>query len=212
MSRPINNAISKLSYTAEAIFASLVEAGHATSNLKTYNKGGFKKGYSNDVDSVIIEEYDNNLTFEITLNRDSIYDRLPEGLFHQTKGSSKINSVTEAIEEHKQFKEEEKQARKFFAPLEQLLFQYKAAAETAERDTLYDIQNGKLNSSFYKFWNISTDLPETNAGRLLQLMPYCDSIKGNMAATELALSNVLNRKIILKSVQDIDRSFLTKEH
>ncbi|MCH5720992.1 hypothetical protein [Niabella hibiscisoli] len=122
MNSPGNNSVFKTAFLAEAVFASLEEAGHGASDIKAFNKGGFKKGFSNDVEQVLIEESGNRVSFEMALNRDGIYDLLPEGLFHQSKGNTRVNSVQDAVEEHKQFKEEEKLARKFFTPLEQLLF------------------------------------------------------------------------------------------
>lgn len=199
MNSPNNNSISTSAFLAEAIFASLTEAGHAAGHIKAIHKGGFKKGFSNDVEQVLTEELGEQVDFEITLNRDGIYDLLPEGLFHQSKGNTRVNSVQDAVDEHKQFKEEEKLARKFFTPLEQLLFLYRAEAETAERNALYDIQNGKLNDSFYHFWNIDINLPKGPASRLLQLMPYADTIKSDIEATAAALSHVLQRKVTLKA-------------
>ncbi|MGC4232916.1 MAG: hypothetical protein QM594_08045 [Niabella sp.] len=195
MSSPANTSIVKSSFLAEAVFASLEDAGHQRNHIKITNKGGFKKGYSNDVEAMVIETRNHKTSFELLLNRDGIYDKLPEGLFHQTKGNSRVNSVQDAVEEHKQFKEEEKYARSFFAPLEQALFHYKADAESAERATLYDIQNGKLNEAFYRFWNISPDLPQALANRMLQLMPYSGMIKGDLSATATALAYVLNREV-----------------
>lgn len=191
-----NNSVSKSAFLAEAVFASLREAGHAAANINVLCRGGFRKGFSNDIEQVIIEDQGNRIDFEITLNRDGIYDLLPEGLFHQSRGSSRVSSVQDAVDEHKQFKEEEKLARKFFNPVEQLLFRYRAEAETAERTALYDIQNGKLNESFYQFWNIDIDLPEAPASRLLQLMPHADTIKLNMEATASALSHVLQKQVV----------------
>ncbi|HMR82915.1 MAG TPA: hypothetical protein PKE30_07275 [Niabella sp.] len=195
MSSLANTSIVKSSFLAEAVFASLEDAGHQRNHIKITNKGGFKKGYSNDVETMLIETRNSKTSFELQLNRDGIYDKLPEGLFHQTKGNSRVNSVQDAVEEHKQFKEEEKYARSFFAPLEQALFHYKADAESAERATLYDIQNGKLNEAFYRFWNISPDLPQALANRMLQLMPYSGMIKGDPDSTATALAYVLNREV-----------------
>ncbi|HTG54768.1 MAG TPA: hypothetical protein VL943_00780 [Niabella sp.] len=199
MNSPSNNSEFKSAFLAEVVFASLTEAGHVANNIKVLNKGGFKKGFSNDVEQVFLEESDNQVFFEMILNRDGIYDLLPEGLFHQSKGNTRVSSVQDAVEEHKQFKEEEKLARRFFTPLEQLLFLYRAGAETAEREALYDIQNGQLNESFYHFWNIDISLPEGPASRLLRLMPYADTIKSNIDATAAALSFVLQSKVSLKA-------------
>lgn len=212
MNSPGNNSEFKSAFLGEVIFASLTEAGHAANHIKAFNKGGFKKGFSNDVEQVFTEESDNRVSFEMILNRDGIYDLLPEGLFHQSKGNTRVNSVQDAVEEHKQFKEEEKLARRFFTPLEQLLFLYRAGAETAEREALYDIQNGQLNESFYHFWNIDINLPGGPASRLLRLMPYADTIKSDRDATAAALSYVLQNKVTLKASLFPDRYWLQQKN
>lgn len=199
MNSPGSNHEFKSAFLAEVIFASLTEAGHAAHTIKTFYKGGFKKGYSNDVEQVFTEAAEGQVGFKMMLNRDGLYDLLPEGLFHQSKGNTRVNSVQDAVEEHKQFKEEEKLARKFFAPLEQLLFLYRADAETAERNALYHIQNGQLNESFYHFWNIELELPEGPASRLLRLMPSADIIKSDIDVTAAALSYVLQSKVTLQA-------------
>jgi hypothetical protein len=211
MNSPSNNSVFKSAFLAEAVFASLTEAGHAANTIRVFNKGGFRKGFSNDIEQVVVEELEQQHGFEITINRDGIYDLLPEGLFHQSKGNNRINSVQDAVEEHKQFKEEEKLARKFFTPLEQLLFLYRAKAETAEREALYDIQNGQLTNSFYHFWNIDTSLPDEPASRLLRLMPYADTIKSDIEATTAALSYVLQRKVSIQAVLLPDTCLLQQQ-
>ncbi|MFT4092329.1 MAG: hypothetical protein QM640_01725 [Niabella sp.] len=199
MSSLSNNYMMKLPFNAEAVYVSLLESGHPANNIKTWYRGGFKKSYNSDVDNIEVLEYEDNCTFELTLNRDGIYDKLPEGLFHQTKGNNRISSVQDAVDEHKQYKEEEKQARKFFAPLEQMLFSYWAATEETERQALYDIKNGRLNQSFYDFWNLSTALPATQTSRLLQLMPYLGFIKSDRQATAAALGYILNKEVSIQA-------------
>lgn len=204
-----NNLFIKPPFTGEAVFASLLEAGFGADDIKIDNQGSFKRSYSRDVDRLDISGAGHKFKAVISLNRDGIYDLLPEGLFHQTKGNTRVNSVQDAVEEHKQFKEEEKQARKFFAPLEQMLFLYKAAAETTERDALYDIQNGRLNNSFYQFWNISTTLPEGPSARLLQLMPYAESIKGEIQNTATALSYILAKDVTIHVTEQLMSETIT---
>lgn len=200
MTSPKNICVSKLPFTAEAVFVSLLEAGYKEDNINIVNKGAFKKSIGDDIEDIEINKTTDKETVDITLNRNSFYDLLPEGLFHQTKGSSKVSDVADAVEEHKQFKEEEKQARRFFSPLEQMLFLYSAATEQVERQAFFNIQNGMLGNTFNNFWNISADLPTQPANRMLRLMPYTNIIKGNIANTKDALAYVLQKKV--KVIQD----------
>lgn len=200
-----NNVFRKPPFTGEVIFTSLLEAGISADNIKIYNQGSFKRSYSPDVDSLEISSIHDKHSALLTLNRDGIYDLLPEGFFHQTKGSKRVSDIQDAVLEHKQFKEEEKQARKFFMPLEQMLFLYKAAIENAERNALNNIQNRRLNNSFNAFWNISPKLPLEPSARLLRLMPYAVMIKGNKENTITALKYLLATKVSLNVKEQINK-------
>lgn len=197
-------------FRSEAVCASLLESGIPIEHIKTTHKGSFKKSYSNDIEKITTDKYNDEFYFDVVINRDGIYDKLPEGLFHQTRGSRYVQTVKDAVDEHKKYKEEESQARKFFAPLEQMIFRYRIYTELAERAALSNIQNGKLNSGFYQFWNIATDLPETEVGRLLQMMPYGYLIKGDVEATATALSYILNKQVAIKRSERKD-SFTLSE-
>ncbi|MFV0607390.1 MAG: hypothetical protein ACK5NK_16300 [Niabella sp.] len=183
-----------LPFVCEAVCAELLQK-ISFEDLKTQYIGNFKKSFSNDIENIEIEEFGKNTACSIQINRNGIYDLLPEGLFHQTLGSSRVKNVKDAVSEHKRFNAEEKNARKFFAPIEQILFRYKIQTEIAENSALYDIQNGKLNNSFYDFWNLDKSLPIKEANRLLHLMPHCNFIKGNKAATTIALAYILNKEV-----------------
>lgn len=201
MKTPVSSNIMLPPFKSEVVCAGFLEQGVAMENIKVTAQGAFAKSYRNDIEKIVIDDHvdDSKTVFEVFLNRDGIYDKLPEGFFHQTKGSKKVRTVQDAVTEHKQFKTEEKQARKFFAPIEKMLFQYRLHTELAEREALYDIQNGKLNKTFYEFWNLGEGLPEPEANRLLQMMPYNNFIKGNTHATTTALGFILHREVAFKT-------------
>lgn len=183
-------------FTSEAVCARLLQKVNIE-NIKTSHIGSFKKSFSSDIEKIETKEYRNNTEFNIFINRNGIYDLLPEGLFHQTLGSKKVKTVGDAVTEHKRFKQEEKEARKFFAPVEQMLFRYRIATEQAETEALFDLLNGKLNRSFFRFWGLAQTLPEAETNRMLQVMPYCYFIKGDYNATTFALSYILNKEVTI---------------
>lgn len=189
-------------FRCEAVCASFLEAGISIEQIKTNPKGTFRKSYGDDIEKISVEDNKDQYNIDIELNRDSIYDKLPEGLFHQTKGGRYVKTVKDAVDEHKKFREEERYARSFFAPIEQMIFRYRIYTEQAEREALFDLQNGKLNSGFYRFWGLEDDLPQPEVGKLLYLMPYGFFIRGNEEATIAALNYILNKEVQLeKSVQ-----------
>ncbi|MBK7098625.1 MAG: hypothetical protein IPH58_10065 [Sphingobacteriales bacterium] len=146
-------------FRSEAVCASLLEAGISIEQIKTSQKGAFRKSYGGDIEKISIADYKDQYNIDIALNRDSIYDKLPEGLFHQTKGGRYVKTVKDAVDEHKMFREEERYARRFFAPIEQMIFRYRIYTEQAEREALYDLQNGTINTGFYRFGAWKTIFP-----------------------------------------------------
>ena len=114
---------------AEALCAALLEHGYAFDDLILKRLGTFKRSFSNDIEAVSARADNTEGRLEISLNRDSLYDRLPEGLFHQPRGKGSGAAVTEMVKEFRRYREEEKEARKFFQPIEQEIFRYSVAVE-----------------------------------------------------------------------------------
>lgn len=195
MKNPYQNSV--IPYLTEVVCASMIEQGFAVENMLVHQKGAFKKSYSTDIETISIAENEKN-TANFIINRNGLYDVLPEGLFHQTKGSKAIRTTQNAVEEHRKFKEEEKLARKFFSPIENLIFRYRIFAELAERKAVESVQTGYSNQSLKNFWNIEATLTKAETERLLSLMPYSNFIKANKDAIQEALSFVLQKNVTVQ--------------
>jgi len=179
---------------AEALCAELMANGLSFDELIVKHAGSFRKSYRNDIESVApTRGADEGITME--LNRDSIYDKLPEGLFHQTRGGSNTAATRDMVGEYRRYREEERQARKFFQPVEQELFRYAVMVEEAERKIQYGILNGNLESDFHRFWGIDASLPHKPASVMVLVMPWIRQIKGDMKLTAKALSMILARPV-----------------
>lgn len=179
---------------AESLCAELLGNGVSFDELVLQFKGSFKKSYSNDIESVG-ESRSDNRTITIAVNRDGIYDRVPEGLFHQTRGGGNTATLNAMVGEYKRYREEERQARKFFQPVEQELFRYAVLAEENERKIRFGILNGNVGKAFYEFWNIDSRLPAAPASVLVLIMPWIRQIKGNMQLTAKALAMTLDKEV-----------------
>ena len=153
-----NNNVFHLPFKAEAVCASLVESGFDYNDIITNYLGTFKRIFSTDIAYFEVEE-EVEKKVKLFINRDSIYDVLPEGLFHQSRGINAVNSVSEAVAEHKRYKEEERETRKFFAPIEQVIFQFSLFAELEECNIRSTIYQGQFSHAFCEFWNIDITLP-----------------------------------------------------
>ena len=179
---------------AEALGAEILDNGFSFDNLVLRPAGSFQRSFRPDF--LITEQKDpQEEQVEIVINRDGIYDRLPEGLFHQTKGNSKTSTVGTMVEEYRRFRDEEKNARRFFQPLEQEFYRYAIMVEQEERKLGKGMYEGSLEKLFFRFWDMSTDLPAEPASRLIRIMPWASRIKGNLQLTAKALELVLGKPV-----------------
>lgn len=197
---------------AEAFCAAIAANGIGFNEIRLLCNSNFKKSFRNEIDDVSIEF--NEATFKnelvLTVNKDGFYDKLPEGLFHQSRGNSKTSNTGQMADEHRRFKEEEKLARKFFQPIEQEIFRYSILVEQEEVNLAFDIINGELKSELLNFWNITPGLPTEPVKRLVQIMPWAKKIKGNATQTAKALEYVL-AKLVTVSIRQNLHQYLPDE-
>src|SRR5690606_3220149 len=125
---------------AEAYCASVIEHGVPLKNINFTFKSAFRKKYRNDIERVKTEDDGNAVLFNLDINRNGIYDILPDGLIHQSAGSRRTAGTKGMLAEHKRFKVEEQKARKFFAPIEREIFLYSIFSELKERAILFEIE------------------------------------------------------------------------
>ncbi|MEO7263800.1 MAG: hypothetical protein ABIW38_02755 [Ferruginibacter sp.] len=182
---------------AEAFCAELMAGGVLFEEINLLLQSNFKKSFRNEIEDVSVEKDEVNGALKVAMkvNRDGIYDRLPEGLFHQTKGSSRTATTQQMTEEYRQYKEEEKLARKYFQPIEQELFRYSSQVEQQEQQWLFNILNGRLNKDLYDFWKLDPALPQESLHRLVNIMPWASLIKGDIILTALALQMLLDKPV-----------------
>lgn len=176
---------------AEVVVAALVENDLPFDSIRYEAKGSFKKNYSNDIEKIEVQSSSKVL---LTVNRDGLYDRLPEGLFHQTR-MQKSSTLTDMVAEHKRYKAEEKSARLFFRPIEQELFRYSVLIEQEERRLTNNLFDATMLQLFQEFWMIDSELPKEPSAMLIRLMPWVATIKGNSELTMKALSLILNKQV-----------------
>ncbi|WP_157976828.1 hypothetical protein [Taibaiella helva] len=175
---------------AEALCAEMMENGIPFDEIIIRMAGSFRKSYRNDVERVRAPK-ESGGALVIEINRDGLYDRLPEGLFHQTRGGGNTNNLRAMTGEYRRYRDEERLARKFFQPIEQELFRYAVLTEAEERQLQFGMLKGKLDKEFYRFWNIDAQLPEGPASVLVLIMPWIRQIKGDLQLTARALSMML---------------------
>ncbi|MBL3656757.1 hypothetical protein [Fulvivirga sediminis] len=164
------------------------------SDIDIFNKGTFSRSYRTDIIDVnFFSLLEAPPKIQLNLARNSLYDLLPEGFFHE---KIKDNDGNDYKKIRRKYKEEEKSARSFFAPIENELFVQKVKIEQKERQLVDDFNN--LNDDFLiRFWGLNPDIPVKYNLRLLKLLPLAYKIAGKEALTALALEKVINEKVTI---------------
>jgi type VI secretion system protein ImpH len=126
-------------FKAAAVVAELIEAGLAQPDqVVILPKGDRQRPYAKEIADITTYEsvYRGREMINVQINREGLYDMLPEGLFHRPPASSLMIAEEDMIKDIKQRREEEKQARNFFAPME---------AEINQLRTIVELYEGRLD-------------------------------------------------------------------
>lgn len=176
-----------------------VLAGELTANRRKdkiyFNRiGSFNRNYNKDVNSV--EEIPGSNDLVIVVNREGLYDYLPEEVFHfDTYTASKKNQERESNKtRHQKIKLQENEARKFFSPIETEFDALLLDLEIQERK-LFD--SAVLNPFLIKFYEseLKSNLLEQEQKKvLIHLFPYLYQFKNNHHFFKFALERILKVK------------------
>lgn len=153
------------------------------------NQSSFSRSFRRDI--INITHLKDNDNIQLNLSRNGLYDSLPEGLFHAHEESQKNLSFSA---KRKRYKDEEKDARRFFSPIESEFFNQRLNIEANERNILsnfYDLEDDFL----IDFWKIDKVIPKKYVLKLIKLLPYCFKISGDLELTRLSLENILNYNV-----------------
>lgn len=189
----------RLDIRAEAIVADLVENDIDHEDIQVNQQGAFLRPVRRDVLSAEIKNNnDAREILELFLSRNSIYDALPEGLFHQPgEELPHKKSVTTLAAEYKKRKQQEKEARLFFQPLENEFFRQRVDLELKERQLLRKFRH-LFNDFLLSFWKIDDTLPREFTIRLIRILPLANELTGNMANVAQALAYTLNEQVTIE--------------
>lgn len=154
--------------------------------------GAFNRAYTNDVASVSkIKSFYEQEVLKLNLSRNGLYDKLPEGLFHediQENSNFKYSKIKQLQ------KEEEMAARLFFAPLENELFYQRKSLYEHEEFILKEFEN--LNDNFLlDLWKIEEDIPPSYAKKFIEILPQIHKIVGDLEQTFRYLEYILEAKV-----------------
>lgn len=178
---------------AEVLVAEIQENSEAIStDFVISNKGTFSRAYRRDI--IDVDDVLNENRITLSLSRNSLYDILPEGLFHKPHVNKGADSYTKR---RKVVKQEEQDARLFFAPLESEFFYQRLNVEQHERSMLDEFYNLK-DDFLINFWNLDTNIPNDYMLKLIKVLPHSHKITGDLELTRLCLEKLLEERVSFK--------------
>lgn len=179
---------------SDALLAMLIQLGFPAEAIDVDFNGDFRKRYTSGLESIEVDER----FVHLVLNENSIYDQLPEGLFHQSRGNSANQSANSYIDEHKRYKREAKAARKFFNPLDQVLLLAKADARLKKESVLQDLMEDET-AFLSKLWHLEPYRDNKYLPALLPLLHSNESYKGRPQRIADCMAALLNCKVVVRN-------------
>ncbi|MBS1948756.1 MAG: hypothetical protein JST47_13415 [Bacteroidetes bacterium] len=213
----------QLDIRLEIILAELVSDSLSMDDISVINNSLFKRCYHRDIEKTEQVEYGHSKKKKLrfVVNRDGVYDKLPEDLFHQPTDTQKTFNKEKIIKEIKFQDELEQSARQFFNPFEQEFYRLRVKLETEEKKFLFDT-NGDLHTELIdSLWDFPDFFDSLQKSKLCLLMPVVNKIAGDMelisfvvsaiSGDEVEICRSLPRKHILKDGPVLGNTALGKD-
>lgn len=176
---------------AEVIAAQFVESENDIENVVITPVSAFKRGFKKDVSACTVTQGKDNLVGAVNLevNRASLYDLLPEGIFHEPHKQEDLNDI---LQKARRLQQEVKVARRFFRPFDQEFNQQRLLIELEERKELFGFSDDRLKPSFLKFWGLNLeDFSAKQVAILCYLLPNAAKMAGNLTVLPACYQAVL---------------------
>jgi len=180
---------------AEAVIADIHEHDIDFNDIEVKFDGTFERNYKKDINSLRVDMVKKAVSLHVT--RNSLYDVLPEGLFHPVTRFGGLDSK-ELKNEFKKQKQEEKKARRFFQPFDQEFLLLKVQMELGVRKLFEDTL-----AVFESLFPNRTGIPGKYYRRLLKFLPFTNYCKGNPGLTAQYLSEIIGENV------QVDSSYAT---
>lgn len=134
----------------------------------------------------------------IAINREGLYDYMPEGIIHQPHYDVK-DDPENLIKEIKEQRIREQAARKFFLPIEQEFYRLRIGLELDENQYFITPENIDKHELIQQFWDIPFFLSAQQICNLVYLLPLAHKISGDFKLTELCFESILNVPVSIRN-------------
>jgi hypothetical protein len=200
----ISQYVNKLSFDlkAEMLVAVLAEQKIDPNEILAAFNGQFKRNWSRDIEGSTAENLETGEEILcLHLNRDGVYDTLPELLFHKNL-ETENQSAAEMAKDSMRLKAEEKESRLFFQPFENEVFLLGVQVAMKENQLFKNIYTEFLTGIIPDFWRIDNDLPENYINRLKKLLPLVYRITGDLDLTAQCLEFIIKESVKISTAAE----------
>jgi type VI secretion system protein ImpH len=166
---------------AEVLLAEMITDDLQADEIEVSLNSVFYRNVHFDIEKVEETEYvtTKKRRLKFVLNRDGLYDLLPEDLFHQPADPQPLATKEKVLNEMQVQTQREKAARKFFLPYEQEFFRLRIRLEMEERKFMFANSGHVDLDVMAKIWNFPGFLSAEQKAKLGLLMPVMHRIVGN---------------------------------
>lgn len=188
---------------ASVVAGELVDNGLNIEKLAFRNISIFRRFVSREIEQVRVEQKDSeNEYLQLDVNKEGLYDMLPEALFHEAKKREPEQSDEQQIKAQKL---QEQSARTFFRPLENEFSRRLLLFDLAERE-LHKQSNPVKNRQFFEyFFGDASLLSDAQILTLTYILPLSSKIRSNLSLMGLTLSRVLNFNVAVTKEMTCER-------
>ena len=179
-------------YRAEAVALNLMKYYRDVDEFFLTRLGGNDRAFRKDVESIAghIQDLEQKAV-SIYTYRESIYDYLPEGVFHPPSLGNYRNGVSDIIFQVQKQKKTEAGARRFFRPFE--MESYYVLLSALFEETHYDLVSNSdaLMNIIYELWPLLKQFDVPAAKVFTCLLPFFHAARGNKDWLEKCLTAFL---------------------
>ncbi len=175
-------------FKASVVAAEIAANGFPAEAIFFRNQSTFRRPYSKDIEHVFWSETDDGdsrLVFE--LNREGIYDMLPEAVAHNQARRSSADATRLGNE----LRREEREARTFFSPLENEFHCRLLNLDKMERSLLRNNDAAKAREFFHYFFEDASALSDAQLLVLLYILPLSNKIRNDLPLIGITLTRII---------------------